>query len=213
MKVCTFEGCKKVLRAKGLCSSHYNMMRKGEGIRPIPKFTPEELAGRVCSIPSCGRKYRAKGYCQTHYNQHKEHGEITSIVIGKKKPTTYSYLCSQEECHKTRWRNKYCYIHYHQVILNVPPKPRGRPSQKNNTPCEVMSCDRMAAVKGMCSKHYSRFKRHGDTGVNYHRKYRSKNIIPLDNVLRPHMAGYTTADEREIITEMFGEVESEGAFY
>ena len=70
--------------------------------------------------------------------------------------------------------------------------------------CYVEHCDDAATTKGMCGKHYRRFKVHGDTGVNYHRKYRS-NLISVDNILRPHRDNFSTADEREVIREMFME--------
>lgn len=118
--------------------------------------------------------------------------------------------CSLDGCDTGVQLKGYCKKHYRIVVLGKPefkPKQKKVPvtrRRKTPEPCEVNGCDRMARVKDMCSMHYSRVKRHGDPGINYHSKYRSK-LINLDNVLRPHMNYFSTADEKEVITDMYQE--------
>ena len=118
--------------------------------------------------------------------------------------------CALDGCDMGRQLQGYCKRHYRIIVLGKPPfcpKEKRIPTttrRKTPIPCEVDGCDRMAKSKDMCSMHYSRVRRHGDPGVNYHRKYRS-NIINLDNVLRPHMNYFSTANEKEALGEIFQE--------
>lgn len=114
--------------------------------------------------------------------------------------------CIVDGCDLQRRIKGYCKGHYKRIVLNIEPSiPKEKkitiPCRKFKVLCEVNNCDRFSRVKNMCSMHYGRVKRHGDTGTNYHRKYRS-TLISFDNVLRPHMPHFSTADEKEAMSEI-----------
>ena len=47
MITCSFEGCDNPINAKGLCSSHYEQLRRGEELRPLRKRTSPKEAERL----------------------------------------------------------------------------------------------------------------------------------------------------------------------
>ena len=216
MQICSFEGCERVSKIKSLCKAHYNIWNKYGFLRPLLKRGGQAGSGLGrkalyigCVIPECQNKHRAKGYCSNHYNQIAQHGCIKikrekiakEIVLKIKKELV---ACSEPDCFTISRYRGYCKKHYKIHVLCIAPKPRGWHLKKTPEPCYVEHCDNIAKCKGLCDKHYTRLRKHGDTGVNHHRKYRSK-IISVDNILRPHIGNFSTADEREVIREMFVE--------
>lgn len=60
MRICSFEGCEKPHEAKGLCSGHYQQVRKGNPLRPLQK----PVIG--CDFPECEKPHNANGLCSAH---------------------------------------------------------------------------------------------------------------------------------------------------
>lgn len=50
MRVCSEDGCEQAVRAKGLCSTHYNRARREAAREPPPA---------LCSVPTCGERAAA----------------------------------------------------------------------------------------------------------------------------------------------------------
>ena len=77
MKRCTFEGCDKPHRGKGLCSAHLSRLRRhGDPAHGGP------LRGQhpaVCTFPECGRESDALGLCVGHYTQQIRGHELTKL--------------------------------------------------------------------------------------------------------------------------------------
>ncbi len=104
--------------------------------------------------------------------------------------------CSLVGCHRKHRAKDLCNYHYNKL--------RAANDKTDKPICGIDNCDNLSICKGLCAKHYTRLLRHGNTGVNHHRKYRS-TVINLDNILRPNMTYFSTTDEREVIGEMFKE--------
>lgn len=66
MKVCSFEGCKREQRTKGLCRFHYRKQAQ---------------EGTECSFDGCGRRVEARGLCKTHYGQFTKGEELQPIAV------------------------------------------------------------------------------------------------------------------------------------
>jgi hypothetical protein len=66
MRLCSFEGCEKPLRALGLCSGHRQQKARGEELRPLIRI--ERGVFKECSVEDCERPHRAKGLCDKHYH-------------------------------------------------------------------------------------------------------------------------------------------------
>lgn len=77
--------------AKGLCSSHYNRLKRyGD---PLAGGKPR-ARGRVCSVDGCEKKHSGHGYCQAHLLRFKKHGDATAYDV------KYSCRIKWIEAHK-----------------------------------------------------------------------------------------------------------------
>ena len=64
---CKIKNCEKPVRAKKLCTRHYNKLRKyGDPLYERPK--------NKCSIKGCDKKYEGKGFCKKHYDLNRRRG-------------------------------------------------------------------------------------------------------------------------------------------
>lgn len=60
---CSFQGCGRPLRARGLCSSHLDQLARG---KPL---TPTRIWKTACEFPGCENKHAGKGLCRSHMSQ------------------------------------------------------------------------------------------------------------------------------------------------
>lgn len=81
MKTCTFEGCERKRRAKGLCSGHYQQLTSGRELVALrPKTKAPAEAGSMCLFDLCDRPTRALGLCTGHYAQQRREATRSPIV-------------------------------------------------------------------------------------------------------------------------------------
>lgn len=73
---CSFHGCGRTTRAKGLCNGHYVQRQKGKELAPL---RTRMGTGGTCSVAECTRDVFAKGQCQPHYQQ-QHRGAPVSVV-------------------------------------------------------------------------------------------------------------------------------------
>jgi hypothetical protein len=73
---CTFDGCGRPYRARGLCSSHLDQLARGKDLTPIrvPKTT--------CEVPGCDRRHAGNGLCTSHKSQLQRGQELRPIGAG-----------------------------------------------------------------------------------------------------------------------------------
>ena len=65
-KVCSFDGCGRKIRCRGLCRAHYDQMRDGTSLAPIRSLTAR---GSECSFEGCTRPQQSRLLCSSHYLQ------------------------------------------------------------------------------------------------------------------------------------------------
>lgn len=65
---CAIRGCDRPFRAMGLCSVHYERLRRGKPLEPVA-VKPEKPKG--CKVSGCEKPHKAKGYCAAHYMVHR----------------------------------------------------------------------------------------------------------------------------------------------
>lgn len=97
-RVCSIEGCGRLVKAKGFCDPHWQRSRSGRDMNtPIREIKP----GRTCSEPGCEAPYLAKGLCSRHYQTRwkgpKEPRKvfIGCVVSGCPEPHESLKLCSR----------------------------------------------------------------------------------------------------------------------
>lgn len=74
---CTFEGCERPHRSRGLCRAHYSQRARGVPLTPIGS-RPE--VPEKCTYEGCDRPYVGKGYCMTHYQQQRRGRALKPIA-------------------------------------------------------------------------------------------------------------------------------------
>ena len=60
---CTFEGCGRPHRARGLCSSHLDQLARGKPLTPIRVWK------KTCDYPGCDNRHAGNGLCRSHRSQ------------------------------------------------------------------------------------------------------------------------------------------------
>lgn len=75
MTRCSFEGCERLNKSRGLCDSHTAQRRRGVPLSPI-KTRRSHLP---CSADGCDRPHHGGGYCEPHARQIREWGRTSPL--------------------------------------------------------------------------------------------------------------------------------------
>lgn len=97
---CKIDGCKKTVKAKGMCSMHHQRWwRNGD-----PKFLKRDIK-KVCKVDDCGEDAKCKGYCTVHYARWRKYGDPNQVreVIR---------TCTVEGCNRNHRARGLCASHY-----------------------------------------------------------------------------------------------------
>jgi hypothetical protein len=107
-----------------------------------------------CSVEGCEELAHAKHLCNTHYRRFLKYGSPSALVVESNK----GKQCSVEGCENQATRKGLCNMHRQRK------RKYGTFDLPEPKTCSVEGCDRdlKRGGLGMCSKHYQRFKRHGD---------------------------------------------------
>lgn len=110
---CTRQGCPRVVKCAGLCSTHYERARKGD-----PRLEIRDHKRGVftfCTVPGCRRPHSSRGFCTTHYEQTR-HGR----PIKEPRPYTRSSArtdrCLYPKCKASVHSRGWCAKHYGRGI-------------------------------------------------------------------------------------------------
>lgn len=68
--LCKFEGCRRGVRARGLCNAHYNQwVRKNYNPDLLIPIRSKGGTEGLCVGPDCNETPIARNLCRRHYNQ------------------------------------------------------------------------------------------------------------------------------------------------
>jgi len=156
---CIIEGCKRSPQhAYGWCRAHYMRWRRyGDPLGGKPRY--EE-----CTVDGCDVKHYAHGWCRAHYDRWKHYGDPLGGPVHYDK-------CRAGDCERPIHIQGWCSPHYYRVQqygdphAGTPIKPfRGRERRWAKAPekCSVEDCGKAPAARGLCTKHYYRWRVNGD---------------------------------------------------
>lgn len=77
---CSFPGCMKRLKARGMCDGHLGQQYRGEHLRPLhAPGSAQVVAGVRCTGPGCTRAAMRLGLCGNHQRHLVEYGELRPL--------------------------------------------------------------------------------------------------------------------------------------
>ena len=104
--ICTVEGCSFKHHARGLCGTHYQMLKRGiTDFKPIK--TRVSVKPECCEVDGCDLPVKSKGLCATHYQRLLRHGHVRNI--DRAKPFQQ---CSESGCKNHAYAKSLCNAHY-----------------------------------------------------------------------------------------------------
>jgi hypothetical protein len=117
-QLCSFEGCDRPTRSKGLCEAHNRQLAKGHVLKPLMKRQP--INQKVeCSFEGCDRIGETNsGLCQSHRRQQRLGQDLKPITERQK-----GLPCSFEGCGRPRAIKGFCTWHRKQQRLGVELRP------------------------------------------------------------------------------------------
>ena len=122
-QVCSVEGCGALVKAKGLCNTHYaRLMRNGS-----PDLQPKVV--ERCSHEGCDRPVIAKGYCGKHYEYFRRKGTLAGPAL---RPVA---RCTVDGCTSAVVARGLCDTHYARW------KRHGSPDVVHDTRGRLLTCD------------------------------------------------------------------------
>lgn len=143
---------------------------------------------KTCSVSGCGTAAKTRGYCNMHYARVLRHGEAGGAE--KKHAVRYDGApCSIPACSRGASSRGWCKAHYKRFYKWGDPEGSAPPRQCMPSPvsgepisargldgCVVDNCGRELVARGMCRRHYARWRRATPVGdrqsaKNLKRKY------------------------------------------
>ncbi|MFS4103770.1 HNH endonuclease [Streptomyces sp. PD-S100-1] len=157
---CAVAGCPKGGKlVRGLCAAHYYRLRVHGDVQahiPIKEIGQHS----ECTVAGCGRgDTLRRGLCTKHYQRWKSHGDP------EWEPPRQPENCTIEGCGAQPTVGKgLCRKHFkrlHRTGSTADPVK----VQRVLGPCAVDGCGKREDRRGLCTTHYARWKRHGDTST------------------------------------------------
>jgi hypothetical protein len=158
------------------CSMHRGRLHKYKSLElPIKEK-------KRCKFIDCNRKYERGGYCGLHY----------SNIWGAKKrnfPKSDLEKCLVEDCNNKNYVRGYCNKHYLKLIryndpnykkkMNNGKKHTNVLGRGKNKKCIAPGCCITneipnSILRGLCRKHYNRWRKFGDYNIVSKKEYEEK---------------------------------------
>lgn len=153
--------CFNKKHSKGYCYKHYDRV-KAHGSVDLPIRKPKS-----CKFIDCNNPHHCKGYCKQHFRPKQYKSKIKCSVEGCDNPRHGQGLCTT---HQLRLKK---HGDVHTVLKSgfdkgyIPPWTGEVLHPRCIVPgCEIKHGDqKRGIIKGLCNKHYQRWRRYGDYNV------------------------------------------------
>lgn len=141
-----------------MCYKHYDRMKAHGSVNPRAKVE------RKCKFIDCDNIHFCKGYCKKHFKRKQSKSEVKCSVEGCDNPKSGHGLCSTHQMRLKKHGDV-------NTVLKSGFAKGYRPPWTGSVlhkQCIVPGCDvkhgdqKRKIVKGLCNKHYLRWRKHGD---------------------------------------------------
>ena len=100
-RTCSIDGCDRVLRARGWCTTHWARWKKHGDPNVGARVTLAE-----CVVEGCARKPTRRDMCTLHYGRWKRHGDPLTF-----RPDA-TRGCAVEACSREHYGHGWCALHW-----------------------------------------------------------------------------------------------------
>lgn len=97
---------------------------------------------RICAYPNCSQTAQCSGFCNRHYNRRFFRGNSWPTTDGLPCP-----ICGEN----IRNLGGHMKFHHHVTLREW--------NEEHGVTCSAEDCDDPVLSKGLCAKHYNRYKR------------------------------------------------------
>lgn len=147
--------------AKGYCEKHYcRLKRLGAVDLPIKKI-------KKCKFIDCHNIYFCKGYCEKHYPRKIKKSKVICSIDGCDNSQHGYGLCTTHQLRLKKHGDVNTVLKSGFDKGYTPPWTGSALHKKCIVPgCNVKHGDQKRnLIKGLCNKHYLRWRRHGDYNI------------------------------------------------
>lgn len=144
---CSFVGCGKPNRSRGLCGTHAAQRDRGDEPHAVVSKAARGTRS-FCVFPVCGGIVEAHGLCAAHDRQKRFGRELRPVHR-----TNYGAVCSFDGCGRRHASKGLCSGHWGQQRSGRMLGPL-RPKSVAGRVCGFMDCGRRVVAKGFCNAHW-----------------------------------------------------------
>ena len=138
---CQVDGCGAMILARGLCSKHYQRLRKygDTSARPTAPMPGGRMAHAVCAVEDCQKDSKlTAGLCYAHYRQARRRGDFGP--------------CAHPGCELGNDRAGYCPAHYQRLLLGRPMDAPMRKHHKDQLALSIEAENGPAVLRKMAAR-------------------------------------------------------------
>lgn len=141
LRACAVEGCDRPRKARGLCETHGDRLKRGDITHP-----GRAARATICSIDGCNNKPQSRNLCGRHYRR-------------KLRELPLRPLCNIRMCDDAVVARGLCHRHYLQRWTKSPEEFGRQRTYGPSATCEADGCSRRPMGRGYCQLHYARLLR------------------------------------------------------
>lgn len=180
-KKCSVKKCKGKTVARGLCKTHYRLVRRDE-----PKSSSDKCRHVYANGKECVRSNQCSGYCNAHYQRLTNGSDMDAPFRERRDEICKHVYKDGKRCDKPNKSTGFCSGHYARLANNIdmdaPWKKRVHDGFCKHVYADGSRCTNKHSAKGYCSGHWHRVKSGINLDLPWNNKIPNYEDLSLENV-------------------------------